>query len=43
MFALKRMDLVSGLAGGGAVLDSWAGGAPNEADAVVVKEELEQG
>ena len=38
MFAFKRVDLVSCLAGGGAVLDCWARGTPDEADSVVVKE-----
>ena len=43
VFALKGVDLVSGLAGEGAVLDSWARMAPDEADGVVVKKEQEQG
>ena len=43
MFALKRVDLVSGLAGEGTVLDCWARGAADEADGVVVEQEQRQG
>ena len=43
VFALERVDLVSGLAGGGAVLDWWAGGAADETDGVVIEQEPRQG
>ena len=43
MFALERVDLISGLAGGGTVLDGWAGGAADETDGVVIEQEPRKG
>ena len=43
MLALQGVDLVSLLAGGGAIMDCLARGTADEGDCVVVKEQLQQG